>query len=41
MAGYLNKHLPEDKFNILVNTEPKPKVVSLIELIEQAQKGAS
>ena len=41
VAGYLNKHLPEDKFNILVNTEPKPKVVSLIELIEQAQKGAS
>jgi len=30
--------LPEDKFNKLVNTKPKPKMVSLVELIEQAKK---
>ena len=41
MVGYLKKHLSEDKFNMLVNTEPKPKTVSLVELIEQAKKRAS
>lgn len=38
MVDYLNKYLPEDKFNKLVNTKPKPKMVSLVELIEQAKK---
>ena len=41
VVGYFKKHLSEDKFNILVNTEPKPKTVSLVELIEQAKKRAS
>ena len=41
MVGYFKKHLSEDKFNMLVNTEPKPKTVSLVELIEQAKKRAS
>lgn len=41
MVGYLKKHLPEDKFNMLVNAKPKPKTVSLVELIEQAKKRAS
>jgi len=41
VVGYLKKHLPEDKFNMLVNAKPKPKTVSLVELIEQAKKRAS
>jgi hypothetical protein len=41
VVDYLNKYLPEDKFNKLVNTKPKPKMVSLVELIEQAKKGSS
>ena len=41
IVEYLKKHLSEDQFNMLVNTKPKPKTVSLIELIEQAKKRAS
>ncbi|OEU66313.1 MAG: hypothetical protein BBJ57_11435 [Desulfobacterales bacterium PC51MH44] len=41
VVGYLQKYLPEDKFNILVNAKPKPKMLSLMELIEQAKKRAS
>jgi hypothetical protein len=35
---YLKKHLPEDQFNSLVAAKPKPKVASLVELIEQARQ---
>jgi hypothetical protein len=38
VVGHLKKCLPEDKFNHIVNARPKPKIVSLVELIEQAQK---
>jgi len=40
VVGYFEKHLSEEKFNMLVNTKPKPKTVSLVELIEQAKKRA-
>ena len=35
---YLKDTLTEDQFNQLVQARPKPKVTSLIELIEQARK---
>ena len=38
MVGYLKKSLPEDTFNKLANSKPKQKIVSLVELIEQAKK---
>ena len=38
VVEHLKKCLPEDKFNHIVNARPKPKIVSLVELIEQAQK---
>jgi hypothetical protein len=41
VVGYIKKHLSEDKFNMLVNTKPKPKTLSLVELIEQTKKRAS
>ena len=37
MATYLKHNLSEDQFNMIVNSKPKPKVTSLIELIEQAK----
>jgi hypothetical protein len=30
--------LPEDQFNRLMTAKPKPKISSLVELIEQARK---
>jgi len=38
VVQYLKDHLPEDQFNQLMTARPKPKVSSLIELIEQAKK---
>ncbi len=38
MVQYLKDHLPEAQFNRLMERDPKPKVSSLIELIEQAKK---
>ncbi len=38
VAAFLKKNMPEDDFIRLVNTKPKPKVNSLIELIEQAKR---
>jgi hypothetical protein len=35
---YLKDKMPEDQFNGLMATKPKPKVASLVELIEQAKK---
>jgi hypothetical protein len=34
----LKSRLPEDQFNRLMTARPKPKVTSLLELIEQARK---
>jgi hypothetical protein len=38
VVQYLKEHLPEDQFRQLMAARPKPKVTSLIELIEQAKK---
>ena len=40
VVRYLRDHLPKDQFAGLMQARPKPKVTSLIELIEQAKKGA-
>ena len=40
IATYLSTTLSSDMFNRLVNTRPKPKVSSLIELIELAKNRA-
>jgi hypothetical protein len=40
VVEYLKKSLPEDTFKRLVNAKPKPKMVSLVELIEQAKNRA-
>jgi hypothetical protein len=37
----MKDHLTEDQFNQLMEARPKPKVSSLVELIEQAKKGNS
>ena len=41
MVGYLKSNLDEAVFARLVDKKPKPKVVSLVELIEQAKKRAA
>lgn len=38
VVRYLKDNLPEDQFNRLMAARPKPKVTSLVELIEQAKK---
>ena len=40
MVQYLKDHLAEDQFNRLMEARPKPKVTSLLELIEQAKKNS-
>lgn len=40
VATYLKKNLSGDVFNTLINTKPKPKESSLLDLIEQAKKGS-
>jgi hypothetical protein len=40
VVRYLKDHLPEDQFNHLMEAQPKPKVSSLVELIEHARKCA-
>ena len=37
VVQYLKDNLSEDQFNRLTEARPKPKVTSLIELIEQAR----
>ena len=41
VVGHLKKSLPEDMFKRLVNAKPKPKIVSLVELVDQAKKRIS
>lgn len=36
---YLNDHLSEDQFTRLMNSRPRPKVASLVEMAAQAKKG--
>ncbi|MDI6686670.1 MAG: hypothetical protein QME06_00440 [Desulfobacterales bacterium] len=38
VSAFLKKNMSEDDFVRLVNAKPKPKVSSLIELIERAKK---
>ncbi|MDM8523959.1 hypothetical protein QUF80_11380 [Desulfococcaceae bacterium HSG8] len=38
VVAYLKDKLPENQFNALAASKPKPKVLSLVELIEQAKK---
>jgi hypothetical protein len=38
VVKYLKNRLPEDQFSRLMAATPKPKVASLLELIEQARK---
>ncbi|MGD8292144.1 MAG: hypothetical protein PVF37_10595 [Desulfobacterales bacterium] len=38
VVQYLKENLTEDQFNQLVQARPKPKITSLIELIEQARE---
>jgi len=38
VVQYLKDNLSEDQFNRLTEARPRPKVTSLIELIEQARK---
>jgi hypothetical protein len=38
VVQYLKERLPEDQFNRLMTARPKPKVTSLVELIEQTRK---
>lgn len=41
VVGYMKNCLPEEHFNRLVHARPKPKMVSLMECIEQARKAVS
>ena len=41
IVSYLQNSLSKEKFDLLVHAKPKPKVVSLVELIEQAKKRIS
>lgn len=38
VVTYLQRSLPEEQFNQLVHAKPRPKIVSLFELMEQAKK---
>ncbi|WP_207682273.1 hypothetical protein [Desulfonema magnum] len=38
VVAYLKKKLSDDAFSRLVNSKPKPKVASLIELIQQVKR---
>jgi hypothetical protein len=38
VVQYLKEQLPEDQFMRLMSAEPKPKITSLVELIEQARE---
>ncbi|MEJ2658316.1 MAG: hypothetical protein P8012_14165 [Desulfobacterales bacterium] len=41
VVAYLKNSLSAEMFNRLVQAKPKPKIVSLVELIEQAKKRIS
>ncbi|RPJ16449.1 MAG: hypothetical protein EHM30_06370 [Desulfobacteraceae bacterium] len=40
VAVYFKERLPGEEFEKLVHSKPKPKVLSLLELIEQARRNA-
>jgi len=41
VVAYLRENLPAETFQELMNARPKPKLASLVELIEQAKKRIS
>ncbi len=38
VVGFLKDYLPEERFNMLVKSKPKTKMVSIVELIEKANE---
>lgn len=40
IVRYLQEHLPAEHFEELLQAQPRPKIASLVELIEKAKKGA-
>jgi hypothetical protein len=38
VVAYFKERLPEEEFEKLARSKPKPKVLSLLELIEQARR---
>jgi hypothetical protein len=40
VVGYLRDHLPADRFETLMRARPKPKIASLVELIQKSRKEA-
>ena len=40
VVRYLKDHLPEEQFNQLNTAKPRPKIASLVELIDKAKKSA-
>lgn len=38
VVSYLKENLPEEEFNRLAGSRPKPKITSIVELIEQTRK---
>jgi hypothetical protein len=38
IVRYLQDHLPEDQFRRVMSARPKPKIASLVEMIEQARQ---
>jgi hypothetical protein len=38
VVGHLQACLPADKFEMIVKARPKPKIQSIVELVEQAKK---
>jgi hypothetical protein len=41
VVEYLKERLPEDEFMRLACLKPKPKIMSLLDLIEQARRNAA
>ena len=41
VVAYLKQSLPDNKFDRIAATKPKPKIVSLLEMIEQAKKNVA
>ncbi len=41
VRAFLEENLPEEEMQRLLNPQPKPKVLSLLELIEKAKEAAA
>lgn len=38
VVRFLKDHLPEEQFSRLADSRPRPKIASLVELVEQAKR---